>query len=146
MVLRKIGNSNFGDVPADVRAYLGTYSAKNGYPADHFADAGCRCGSKVFSLQVDEKQGVAIRKCQKCRARHPMGDSAEYLMGASLEECECPCGKGFFEISAGVSLYEDSEDVKWMYLGCRCVACGQVGCYGDWKNEFEGYKKLLAMI
>lgn len=37
-----------------------------------------------------------------------------------------------------------SDDVRWLYLGCR--SCGLVGCYADWKNEFNGYEKLLAMM
>jgi hypothetical protein len=77
---------------------------------------------------------------------HPIGDSAEYLDDAQLEECECPCGHGSFEITAGVSLYKSSEDVRWFYLGCRCPVCGLIACYGDWKNEFEDYRKLLSRV
>ena len=47
------------------------------------------------------------------------------------------------EVTAGVLLYDDSEDVRWRYLGCRCPSCGLTACYGDWKNEFEGYRELL---
>jgi hypothetical protein len=36
--------------------------------------------------------------------------------------------------------------VRWFYLGCRCVACGVLGCYGDWKNEFNGYQQLLMNV
>ena len=39
-----------------------------------------------------------------------------------------------FEISTGAAFYTDSTDVRWFYIGCRCVACGLVGCYGDWKT------------
>ena len=47
-------------------------------------------------------------------AEHPIGDSSEYLKDAELEECACPCGSEEFEITVGVSLYEDSNDVRWM--------------------------------
>jgi hypothetical protein len=63
-----------------------------------------------------------------------------------LGECACPCGQEEFEITVGVSLYEESEDVKWLYLGCRCPACGLVAVYGDWKSEYEGYRGLLARV
>ncbi len=42
-----------------------------------------------------------------------------------------------------MSLYEGSEDVRWLYVGCRCPACGLTAVYGDWKNEFNGYRDLL---
>lgn len=77
---------------------------------------------------------------------HPIGDSANYLDEAELEECACPCGMEAFEITAGVSLYTNSEDVRWLYLGCRCPACGLTAVYGDWKNEFDNYRKLLALV
>lgn len=34
---------------------------------------------------------------------------------------------------------ETRDDVRWLYLGCRCVTCGLTACYGDWKNEYPGY-------
>jgi hypothetical protein len=51
-----------------------------------------------------------------------------------------------FEITVAVSLYADSEGVRWLYIGCRCPACGITAVYGDWKNEFDGYRELLAMV
>ena len=75
-----------------------------------------------------------------------MGDGADYLAEASPEECECPCGEGNFQITVGLLLYEDSEDVRWLYVGCRCPACGLTATYGDWKNEFNGYRELLARV
>ncbi len=39
-----------------------------------------------------------------------------------------------------------SADVRWLYLDCRCVKCSLVGCYADWKNEYNGYEQLLAMM
>lgn len=61
-----------------------------------------------------------------------------------MKECACPCGGKAFEVTAGVSLYDDGEDVRWLYLGFHCVACGLTAVYGDWKNEFNGYRELLA--
>ena len=84
--------------------------------------------------------------CLKCRNEHPIGDSSDYLDEAELEECECPCGNELFEITVGISLYSDSEDVKWIYIGCRCPQCELTACYGDWKNEYEDYRKLLKLV
>jgi hypothetical protein len=61
------------------------------------------------------------------------------------------CRKRIFELSVGVHRYREvddsiSDDVRWIYIGCRCVSCGLVGCYADWKNEFQGYRKLLRKM
>lgn len=146
MATRKKGAHHYGDTQLDLREEIARYSAKNGYPVAHFADAVCPCGGTRFGLSLDENEGAAVRRCAGCKAEHPIGDSAEFLDGAELEECACPCGTEEFEITVGVALYEDSEDVRWLYVGCRCPACGLVAVYGDWKNEFEDYRALLARV
>jgi hypothetical protein len=147
MTLRKKGKWRYGDSQADIRAEIIRYSKENGYIAEHFADAVCACGGKVFGLLLDDTAGVASRVCITCDAEaHPIGDSAEFMDEAEEEECACPCGEEAFEITVGVSLYADSEDVRWLYLGCRCPACGLTAVYGDWKNEFNGYRELLGRV
>lgn len=147
MALRKRGKWWYGDSQADIRAEIVRYSKEKGDLAEHFADAVCTCGGKVFDLYLDDAAGVASRVCGACDAEpHPIGDSADYMDEAEEEECACPCGKEAFEITVGVALYDDSEDVKWLYVGCRCPACGLTAVYGDWKNEFDGYRELLARV
>ena len=146
MMLRTHGAYRYGDAQADIREELVAYSIANAYLAAQFADARCLCGNRVFALRLDEDEGVAVRMCQHCRAAHPIGDSAAYLADAQLEDCECVCGASAFEITVGVALYPGSADVRWLYVGCRCPACGLTACYGDWKNEYEGYHALLANV
>ena len=147
MALRKRGKWRYGDSQADLRVEVLRYSQKVGYPAEHYADAVCRCGGRVFGLLLDDTAGVASRVCVACDAEaHPIGDSGEFLDESSEDECACPCGGEAFEITVGVSLYAGSEDVRWMYLGGRCPACGLTAVYGDWKNEFAGYRELLARV
>jgi hypothetical protein len=146
MVLKKRGKYRYGDSQADIREEMLRYSKLNDYVAHHFADAVCTCCSKVFGLWIDNDEGAAVRKCAACNSEHPIGDSDEYLEEAEIEECACPCGGEKFEITVGVSLYDDSEDVRWLYLGCRCPACGLTAMYGDWKNEFDGYQELLLRV
>lgn len=146
MALKRKGKFSYGDTQADISTELASYSELNGYPTAHFADAACRCTGRAFRLFLDEDEGAAVRECVACKERHPLGDSADYLADASLKECECPCGSGVFEITVGVALYADSEDVRWLYVGCRCPSCGLTACYGDWKNEFTGYQKLLERV
>ncbi len=146
MMLKKRGKYRYGDSQADIREEILRYSKLNEYVAYHFADATCTCSSKVFGLWIDNDEGVAVRKCATCSSEYPIGDSDEYLEEAEIEECACPCGGEKFEITVGVSLYDDSEDVRWLYLGCRCPACGLTAVYGDWKNEFNGYQELLSRV
>lgn len=146
MALHKRGRWRYGDSQADIRVELDRYGRSNGYVPMHFADPKCKCGCALFKLLVDDNEGVGVRVCTECGKEHPMGDSEEFLEDASLDEAECVCGKGAFEITVGVSLYDGSDDVRWLYIGCRCPACGLTACYGDWKNEFNGYKELLNRV
>lgn len=146
MTLRKRGKWWYGDSQADIRDELARVGTLNEYVPTHFADAACQCGCNTFRLRMDEDAGAAVRICTACGNEHPIGDSDEYLDGAELGDHECVCGKDAFEITVGVSLYDDSEDVRWLYVGCRCPACGLTGCYGDWKNEFLDYRNLLARV
>lgn len=146
MTPKKRGKYFYGESQEDIREELRRYGTRNGYAPVHFADAVCTCGARTFKLLLDDDEGVAIRVCSACANEHPMGDSEEYLDDASPEECECPCGASCFELTAGVALYEASEDIRWLYIGCRCTACGLTACYGDWKNEFNGYAELLRRV
>jgi hypothetical protein len=146
MALQKRDKYYYGDSQLDIQDELLRYSQKNGYPAAYYADAVCSCGGKVFNLTLDDTAGAAVRSCAACKAEHPIGNSDEYLEDAELEECECPCGSSGFEITVGVALFQDSQDVKWLYIGCRCENCGLTACYGDWKNEYIGFRKLLNQV
>ena len=146
MATRTDGEHRYGSNHADLRDEVRAFSEARGYPAQHFADAACRCGARRFRLSLDGVEGVAVRTCSSCGAIHPIGDSDEYMHDAELAECACPCGGEEFEIAVGVSLYEDSEDIRWLYLGGRCTRCGMIAVYGDWKNEFIGYRELLARV
>jgi hypothetical protein len=146
MALRKRGKWRYGESQADIRAEILRYSKGVTYLAHQYADAVCQCGGKVFRLFLDDTQGLAERVCVTCEDEHPIGDSDEFTEGAEPDECACPCGGEEFEITVGVSLYDDSEDVRWLYLGCRCPACRLTAVYGDWKNEYTGYRELLARV
>ena len=146
MSLHKLGRWFYDDSQADIRDELTRFGKLNEYIPTQFADAKCLCGSTVFGLKIDENEGAAVRICVACSKSHPIGDSDEYLEEANLEECACPCGEGKFKVTVGLHLYDGSEDVRWLYLGCRCSVCGITANYADWKNEFEDYRVLLARV
>ena len=145
-MLRTQAGFSYGDAQSDIRAELHDYSTANKYPTVHYADAVCRCGGRLFKLLVDDTAGAALRICRQCGEEHAIGDSADYLADAELTECECPCGGPVFEVTVGVALYRNSDDVRWLYIGCRCPVCGLTACYADWKNEFTNYRDLLANV
>lgn len=146
MALKKRGKYRYGDGPEDIATEIRRCSKENAYVATELAAARCTCGGDRFELELDETQGAAVRICVACAVRHPIGDSDEYLEEAELEACSCLCGEETFEITVGVSLYADSAAVRWLYVGCRCPACGLTGVYRDWKNEHEDHVALLARV
>lgn len=122
------------------------YSKKNHYEAIYFKTPICTCNNKEFFLDVNDVEGVAVRTCSSCMKKEYMLDSLEYAKGVELEWCACPCGGEKFELLVGVSLYKDSQDVRWTYIGCRCTKCELVACYADWKSEYNNYDKYLNMV
>lgn len=151
MTLKKRGKYWYGDDHGDLQSELARYSRSNGYPIDDFVDVRCECGSDLFLLFTDELQGVAKRQCCRCHVEHFMGDSADYVDESEVTPHECVCKQEQLQITAGLHRYRNpdnslSNDVRWLYLGCRCASCGLVGCYADWKNEYQGYRELLAKM
>ena len=146
MALKKVGKYWYGDGPDDVRTEIVRYSKLNGYVAERFAESACTCGARAFRLESDEEAGAARRTCTACGTVQLMGDSAEYADEADLDFHSCICEAEAFELQSGVALYEGSQDVRWYYLGCRCVACRLVGVYADWKCEAGDAGEFLAAV
>jgi hypothetical protein len=129
----------------EVRVHLILYSQLRGHPVRHIADAACSCGARAFHLILEDSIGLAVLVCVCCGSEQTIGDHASHCADAEPEECECPCGGDAFEITVGVSLYqEDSEIVSWLYLGCRCTYCGFSACWDDWPIEVKGCQELLV--
>ena len=146
MAIDRTGELWTGTDAADLEEYLAAYS-KDGYPVRRTVAARCgSCGGTVFAVTVDDEEGCAVRTCSDCADEHPMLDSAEYVDEADLEQTECPCGGEDFEVVAGFAFYDDSGDVRWVYLGLRCVFDGVLGCYADWKIDYSPTDHLLASV
>lgn len=131
-----------------LKSQIVEYGTDNGYPTEHFVTPRCAgCGGGTFEVLMNEEEGVAARICMSCDDEHGIGDSDDFIDEVEeVFEVECTCGGRQFELMAAVSLYADSEDVRWFYLGCECVECGLSGVYGDWKNEYIGYRELLSRV
>jgi hypothetical protein len=113
-----------------------------------FADAVCRCGCWAFTVKVDEEVGEARWFCQACRAAywlHDPGDFGDTPKSAPVD-CVCRCEETVFEVVAGVTLYGASDTARTAYLGCRCVACGEVACYASWPRIDAPYNEFFDTI
>jgi len=150
MSIIKKGNTYLGTCQKDVHEELSRYAILNELPIHKFKDAVCECSSDIFRLFIDDEECVAIRECTSCHKRHVMLDGESYLDDAEFYQATCTCDTSYFQITVGLNLYPDdaglSNDVRWLYIGCRCPQCNLIGCYADWKNEFNGYKILLENV
>jgi hypothetical protein len=144
MAIDSSGTWWIGTETADLDVYLRDFTAAS-YPADRFVHARCACGSDRFALAAGED--CAQRTCVACRAAHLMLDSAEYWDDAEDEpdEAACPCGAEVFELAVGFS-HRDDGSLKWVSIGCRCVACGILGVYVDWKIDYGPADHLYAAV
>jgi len=118
--------------------------AQRNYPARDVVPLKCRaCPSELFEVEADDTEGCARRRCVRCKTEHFYLDSEEYWDDADPEQCICTCEKAVFHTAVGFARTLDEKDVKWVYIGLRCVACGLAGVYADWKIDYSPSLGLL---
>lgn len=127
---------------ADLAEYLRGYTSAN-YPAERIEQSTCECGGASFRLHFDDDEGCAERACAVCGASASIADSNEYGDDAEPDDAQCPCGGEIFELGVGFSLRDDG-DIRWITVAGRCVACGVLGTYTDWKIDYSPTGHLFA--
>jgi hypothetical protein len=127
----------------DLAEYIKLITAE-GYPADQIVQSVCVCGNTTFRLLADPDEGCAQRICTACGAAAFIGDSDEYWEDAEARRVRCPRGHTILELGVGFSLRDDG-DVKWITIGQRCVKCGVLARYVDWKINYSRSVHLLSM-
>jgi hypothetical protein len=115
-----------------------------GYPAEEVIQSICVCGNTTFQLLADQGEGCAQRVCSACNRGTFICDSADYWAKATPQTVRCPCGQTTFEIGVGFSFREQNE-VTWITVGQRCVRCGVLASYVDWKVNYGPSGHLLDM-
>lgn len=136
MTIDRSGKWWTGTEFADVVEYLRTYTA-DGHPGEDIRQSVCECGGTVFRLRGDQEEGCAQRTCAACGATAFVGDSEDDWAEASPKQCVCPACKGrLYEIGVGFSLRDDG-DVRWITVGERCVGCGLLDSFVDWKIDYS---------
>lgn len=103
------------------------------------------CQANEFRLEFDDEQGAAKRTCAKCGAEHLICDSDEYWDDASPRKWKCVgrCKSKAVNLCVGFAMLGGNEDVRWLYVAARCLACGTLGCYCDWKIDYGPSPQLL---
>ena len=145
MSIDKTGKWWVGTEPSDLHAYLVAY-AEDAYTLNEFRLAKCSCGSDIFYLAADDDEGVAKRTCAGCSSEHFICDSEEFWTNAEPEELICvECGSRQANIGVGFSL-NDKGDVRWLYVGVRCVSCNVLGCFAGWKVAYSPSHHLIDRV
>lgn len=154
MAIKDAGEWLVGSEPEDIRSFLDSYT-EDTYRVHEYRQSRCGCGSLRFSLWVDEEECSAKRRCADCGKEEFIFDGEEYWSGEHAELCACgACDdpKDLCNVGVGYSLYEEPSNdgslvaVKWIFIGFRCVACGVLGCVGDWKIGSEMPKEMLDQV
>ena len=115
------------------------------YPADRVEQSRCTCGHVAFELEIDDEQGCARRICLSCRAVVFLGDSEDVWSTSDPGTATCPCEAERFEVGVGFSLL-DGEDIYWITVGARCLACGILAVYADWTIDYRPTAHLFAAV
>lgn len=133
------------DLAEDLDPFLRDFTEDDD-PVTEVVNAACgRCGATVFSVHLDDDEGAAQRTCTTCGAEFVMLDSADVIQEADLEEAACPCGCEAFNVAVGFAFHDDG-DVRWVYVGLRCVADGILGCYADWSIDYSPSAHLRDLV
>ena len=137
-----------GDDPEDIHAYLEALTEdEESYAIDAFRLARCECGGVAFRVEADPNEGTARRTCGTCDKVHFICDSEEYWNESDPQEWQClECGADRTNVGVGFSLYDDGDDVRWLYVGIRCAQCGVLGCYLDWKIGYGPSLHLMERV
>src|SRR6476660_7290050 len=116
MAIDKSGKWWVGEQATDLREYLDAYSEES-YRVDEFRLSSCACGSPEFILDASDNDGVARRTCAKCNYQHFICDSEQFWDDAEPDRWRCiECSSDKCNVGVGFSLYEDKDDIKWIYI------------------------------
>lgn len=130
----------------DIAGYLKEYSAE-GYPVDTVKPVICpECGSENCRITLDPEEHVIQVSCEPNGHRRLLMDSEEYWDESNPQKLTCPdCGGESFNLSVGLA-HRESGEVKWVYLGCRCLKCHAISSPDDWKIDYGPTDAMEANI
>ncbi|RAY15720.1 hypothetical protein DPM19_08030 [Actinomadura craniellae] len=149
MALEVSGERRSGDGTADLVAYL-EQDDPDGYPVHRVVVAVCAaCSGTTFGLLADDAESVVRRTCAGCGESALMLDSEDYWDDADPEVIECECGGEEFEVAVGFTMRtgaDETDEVRWVSVGVRCVRDGRLGYCADWKIDYSPSSDLLDRV
>lgn len=141
-MIDRTGQWPTGDGWADLAEFLREYMADS-YPVQRILRLVSSCGSSIFRIEVNRDSEWARVTCLTCGEIRFIADSEEeWRDDPASEVVDCPCGGEEFEVIVGFSLRGDGE-VRWITVGCRCIACGILGVCIEWKINYGPTAHLL---
>ena len=133
-----------GDDLHDLLLYIKDFT-QDEFPAERFGKCVCTCGGSSFTFVGSPERGIAERTCTACEKPHYVCDSEKHWDQEVLEAFACPCEAEVFELAVGFSMRADSlpDDVQWITLAGRCLECGILAVYADWRVNDSPSAHLL---
>lgn len=145
MAIDKSGKWWRGTEPGDLAELVADYAPAS-RPVSRVTLASCaQCAGIRFGVGLDDEAGCVERLCLGCGGTALMLDSVDTIEEAELAAAACPCGGEEFNVAVGFSIDADQE-VRWVYLGLRCLRDGVLGVYCDWKIDYTPTAGLLAAV
>ena len=96
------------------------------------------CNNTIFSTFVDDEEDAIKVKCNRCGKEKILLDCDDVWEESRPKSVKCPVCKRGKEFNLKVGLIRrDNGSVKWVYIGNRCVNCGVLGFFLDWKIDYE---------
>jgi hypothetical protein len=143
MTIDKSGKWWKGSAPQDIAPYL-TELYAGSYPIHEHHLSVCDCGSEVFFLHWIPDEGAVRRTCTKCGKKYFVCDSEESWEGRPRKFKCIECKSVEANLGVSFSLYDDKSNIRWIYTGYRCVTCGVLGSFADWKIGYGPSLHLLS--
>ncbi|MCX7804783.1 MAG: hypothetical protein N3A38_06280 [Planctomycetota bacterium] len=102
---------------------------------------GCGEGARVFSIELNEEEGVAALTCRKCRRTIRLYERS-LAWGLPRKEGEqpkvfpykCSCGGHAFQVAVGMEYPRDrvsDEDMLQFSIAAACLACDEISVAFD---------------
>ena len=149
MPIDKSGDFWTGSHAADIEPFLKALAKEERtIPINLYRAAACGCGAVEFKLSGDDEEGCARRVCAACKTSHFICDSADYWQESTPEPLLCHgCAGAMFNVGAGFSLNKgEGRHVQWITIGQRCVRCGILGSFVDWKIGYSPSSHLIDQV
>lgn len=117
---------------------------KHSYPINHYVSLRCSCGTDEFAVRADPQEGACETKCVACKRTRFVADSEQYAGQATMKGVRCECKAQRFQV--GVGFWRDTKkEVRWIFVGARCVACDLLRAVADWKIDYTPSRHLVQL-